>query len=288
MRRVQHLVLGIAVALLVPLQALSAQQSQPASVPLEVAQVLIQGFGLGEGRMPEVRVGTLSEPLEQALHLPAGARVVGSAVFPRSSHSVVALPVPAEATIHQMEEHLLQSGWRRAPRTERGGFVSSPVVEMLPLCRADGASIMLVAGRSREAEQYVSLHFRDDPSYSACERGAPPARFSRLDVIPQLTPPAGALVRGGGSGSGGDRAEAYAEVQTTLGAEALLRHYGAQLAEHGWHGGTELIGEDLAVQMWEWTDAEGVMWQGMMAASTRPEPRRRDVFLRVVQVQPGR
>jgi hypothetical protein len=274
--------------LLIPIPALSAQQTESASVPLEVAQVLIQSFGPGEASMPEVHAGTLPEPLRDALSLPAGARIVGTAVFTRSTHSVVALPVPAEASLRQMEEQLLQSGWTRLPQDdERGGFVATAATASFPLCRADGASIVLLAGRSMETEQYVSVHFRGGAEYSGCQRQGVPAGRSRMEVIPRLVPPSGALVQSSGSGSGGDRAEAYAAVQTELDAEAVLRHYGAQLAEYGWHGGTELIGSDLAVQRWEWTDADGALWQGMLAVSTRPEPRRRDVMLRVVQVQPA-
>jgi len=286
MSGVQRVGIGIALALLLPASAAVAQQREPASVPLELAQALISLMSPGAATLPEVRVGTLPEPLERALRLPPGARIVGSSISPHSSHGVLALPVPAEAAIQEVEEHLLRSGWAPAARVDRGGFLASAATEALPLCREDGASISLFAGRSGEREQYLSVFFHGNPRHSVCQQRAHRPTLPGSPV-PSLAPPPGSLVRGSGSGGGYDRAEAYAEIQTDLVADALLRHYGTQLREHGWRAKTGHSGPDLAVQTWEWTDAEGVPWQGVMVVTHRREPRTRDVLLRVIQVHPG-
>ncbi len=159
-------------------------------------------------------------------------------------------------------------------------------MERVPLCHQDGASLNLNAGPSRSAQQYLSVYFTADPRFSPCQHRAPPPSSRPDGPIPTLLPPPGAQVRGSGVSSGGDRADAHAVILSDLAAEALLRHYGAQLRERGWKPGSEHTGSELAVQTWEMNDSDGALWHGVLVATRRPSPRGRDVFLRVVRVTP--
>jgi hypothetical protein len=66
---------------------------------------------------------------------------------------------------------------------------------------------------------------------------------------PPLTPPAGVLQLGGGSGWSGSSGEITTQLRTTLAPDSILAHYAPQMAAGGWTAeGKPAVVQGLAIQ----------------------------------------
>ncbi|CAN5811852.1 hypothetical protein BH23GEM8_BH23GEM8_09220 [soil metagenome] len=283
MRNALRLFLPLVLLAVVPTMPAVAQEGM---VPMELVQHLVPGFSPGESGMPEVHVGIVPEAVASALALPPGARVLGSVIYPRSSRTVVAFPSPATAAIAAMELRLLSSGWTRLTVERQSGFAGGGMGNSAVFCRGDAERIQIAPGRLAGPDRVMTVLHSTDARFSPCEGRTGTLGSRTSNPIPSLTPPPGARVEGGGSGSGGDRADARATIWTEESASDLVAHYAAQLVEHGWRAGAESSAADHAVRTWTLSDEAGEEWHGILLATTASgDPERRELLLRLIRTE---
>ncbi len=259
--------------------------AQQEMIPLELVQHLTPGFFPGEGGLPQILVGSMPEGVEDLVMATVGNRVIGSAVYSRSSRIVLGLPAPADAVIETMQDRLLAAGWSRPQSEERGGFLDTRSPENSTFCGPDGGTLNVLPGRrTAGGEQVVMIMHNHDTRMTACDPAARPGSVFPANPIPALRPPAGARVQGTGSGGRSDDANARATVRSRLSPQDLVRHYSGQLREHGWTPVAETNAADHATQSWMLTDAEGNGWFGILMAQSAPEEDHRSLWLRIERV----
>ena len=261
-----------------------------ATVPMELAQALLGGYGAPGGGAADLVVGRLPADFPAELALPGIGTVLGGlthgageAQMGRASIAVLASPQrPAEA-LAIYETRLERGGWRRAPGAERrGGFLPAPVSRPGMFCR-DGMFVTVFATPRPAGGSHLRLNLRHPARMSPCDRerrqevrdDAPP---------PMLRAPDGAATLSGGTMSGGPTTrEMSTRLETRLPPAELVAHYAAQLEQARWSLGPLLTAEGVAVQSAQHSDAEGRVWHGLLTAVALPGSNEREVIFRFMR-----
>jgi len=232
-----------------------------------------RGFGFPDDTPTRLLVARLPDPLPVPLPLPDGARVVGSQILGSVATIVLDADLPEDAVLAFYRERLEADGWtlpEQQPGMHGGGFAPTWRTPALVYCRsARGPSLSVQATATEGGPTDVRLNLNTDPRQSPC---APqPYHGGMHDLLPTLTPPAGARQMPQGGGGGSDNYYSNATVRTDLDPAALGAHYAAQLRDAGWTARGEGHEGPVAWSAWTFRDGDGEEWRGLLFALRRPE-----------------
>ncbi|HZS88158.1 MAG TPA: hypothetical protein VFE42_11800 [Chloroflexota bacterium] len=222
---------------------------------------------------PRLLVGRLPEPLPVELPLPDGARVVGSQLRGRVATMILDVDSPAQQVLDFYRDRLLAAGWTEAGQHTgwHGGFTpSAHFGPDLILCRGPrGPSLSVQATDVAGAPTDVRLNLNIDTRQSPCA-----AHFRQRgvnEVLPNLTPPAGAQQMPRGGGGGGNSWHSNATLASTLDLAAIAAHYAHQLRAANWTPKGEGTSGPVAWSSWSFKDESGEDWRGLLFVLRRPE-----------------
>jgi hypothetical protein len=276
MVRVRSIALGCVCAASVA--ALSAQDSSQA-IPTEVVTLLMSaGAGSGAG---ELRPGAPAN--FPAGLFPPGATVNATMVSPARGTIVVATaPKLTTADFARHEDQLVSAGWTSSGPGGVRGFMSSPVMNAISVCR-DMDFVMLTASPREAGGLLIRAALTRDPRRSCV--GRPEMTMFADITIPRLTPPPNSRsVGGGGSSSGMDTMTTSTRLETTLEARAVADHYEKVLVAGGWKVvGRIRDGDDLVLTRFEVPSKAGPPLVGMITVTSMTGSGDQDVFLRIVR-----
>ncbi len=271
-RHCTSLVAALVAALLATALAAAPTGAQRSdSIPRELAEALLGGFG--RVGATSLRVGTASEGFPSSL-IPADARVLGSLTRMTQSTTVLVLPQPEGEVRRVMQDRLAASGFAlfRSPEPPRRGFVSSAMEGYATAgqyCRGD-EGIMLTAMRREPGGTMVWLqHVSERVGGGWCRtreqlaRG--PSLYDNLPV-PALTPPDGFRSEQSGSGGGGDTWSLTARLFGNGSSESVVRHYTEQLVADGWVAMERTQGNDAALQLLRREKDGQLEWSAVLLA----------------------
>jgi len=232
-----------------------------------------RGFGFPDDTPTRLLVARLPDPLPVPIPLPAGARVVGSQILGSVATIVLDADLPEDAVLAFYRERLEADGWtlpEQQPGMHGGGFAPAWRTPALLYCRsARGPSLSVQATAVAGGPTDVRLNLNTDPRQSPC---APqPYHGGMRDLLPTLTPPAGARQMPQGGGGGSDNYYSNATLRTDLDPSVLGAHYAAQLRDAGWTAQGEGHEGPVAWSAWTFQDGDGEDWRGLLFALRRPE-----------------
>ncbi len=233
-----------------------------------------RGFGsFGDDAPARLLVGRLPDPSPVPIPVPDGARVVGSQVLGSVATIVLDVDLPEDAALAFYRERLEADEWTppaQQPGMHGGGFAPTWRGPTLMYCRSTrGPSLSVQATAVEGGPTDVRLNLNTDARQSPC---APqPHHPGMRDLLPTLTPPAGARQTPQGGGGGSDSYYSNATVRTDLDPAALGAHYAAQLRDAGWTAQGEGHEGPVAWSAWTFRDGDGEEWRGLLFALRRPE-----------------
>jgi len=234
----------------------------------------------------ELVVGALPDSLPPTLPLPAGARVIGSALYSRgdrrlSMSAVFDVPEAPPVVLGKYEAELTGHGWTTPEdfRPMHGGFVSSEMGEWRSYREGDQGPDLTAVVRARDggwSEVQLRLNWDAVHRPRRSSHAMPPG----ADLLPRLHAPAGAVMIRGASGGGG---EGHWDTTTTLRSERsvaeLEEHFAGQLIESGW---TRVAGStDAAVGWSTWEVPGDGSWRGVLVVLAVFESAERFLTLRI-------
>ena len=237
----------------------------------------------------EVTLGALPAEWPAFAAPPAQAAIVGS-VTRRRDGALAAIALylenvpPGTETLDQFETSLRGEGWSRFDRPEPGhpgggGFRSAaPMAGTVRVfCRGESDPFLAVqvserAGRSEAVATWDTGlgHHPLREHWAAYGPGGPLGR-----LIPDLAPPEGVPVQGGGGGGSDTEWEIRARALTNMAVTDLAAHYREQLRRAGWTLHDE--GGDGVVRWSRWKLKEDD-YEGMFLVA-EPLPDLRDLTL---------
>jgi hypothetical protein len=256
---------------------------------LELARRLLTSVPFGPA--VELVVGGLPPDLVDALPLPAGARLLGSALSSRETRSstleavfdAAGDPAPVLAGYQRQLQDLGWEMFEAGPGRSHGGFVPRRGDERIMLRHGGRGPVLravAVAGSGQSVDLRVTLDW-EMPRHLA-EWRAP--RDPGEGRMPSLYPPPGVIVhpQGGGGGGGRWRQEAIAETDLTAGE--LEAHFAAQLAQAAW---TRLDGRlEDAVAWSSWQLPGDGDWRGLLFVLALFGTRRRSLWIGIESAGP--
>lgn len=245
--RRSSLCLCVFLAAAASLQAQSAGEPQPGALPREFAEVLLT-YGRGE-----FRIGRMPEDLPAADQLAAGARVIGSVVWPGRSESAIAVREQVAEARRPFEARLLAAGWIERPpsdRAERGFLPPYAEDRSRGFCWPEtDAQLGVNVRRGPGGGSYVLLTYHAPGEGRGCAATplSQPSQTALQSVMPALRPPDGAEITSGSGGGGGDQYETRSTVTSSYTPAQLIRHFQPQLLEQGWSLAEQLSGNEMAL-----------------------------------------
>ena len=224
--------------------------------------------------------GELPSNLSVDIPIPSDAAVIGSLVRYEGTYEQVEIildvPMGRNDVFAFYRDSLKDAGWNETEDFyphERSGFISSVESESVIFCRYEdkGPSIEITAHNLATAAGNVSdvrLHVDTDPRTWRCTKSSfEPYGDDRVEIIPPLESPEGAILGGGSSGGGKGRWQVGADIETELNVSELNTHYQKQLLEADWvlnDGGDT---DTIAWSTWSFTDESGDPWSGFFLVS---------------------
>jgi hypothetical protein len=214
---------------------------QPQSIPYELASALISAGGLSGD--PQILIGSMPEWVVKKLYLPAGARVLGSAFIGTTVVGIASVSTPPEVAAADLRAGLLAHGWKAPPPPPNygGGFRPAPV-NVFPagttrgtLC-GDQEVLTTSAVPQRGVATILTYRLITATGFSTCKPPVMPQGYSR-SPMPTLYNPAAstdARMTGDCSNVMGSSNGTSTTLRTSLAPDAILEHYGKQLADSGW------------------------------------------------------
>ena len=238
--------------------------------------------------------GELPSNLSVDIPIPSDAAVIGSLVRYEDAYEQVEIildvPMGRNDVFAFYRDSLKDAGWNETEDfypPERSGFISSVEPESVIFCRYEdeGPSIEITAHNLARAAGNVSdvrLHVDTDPQTWRCAKSYfKPYGDDRVEIIPPLKPPEGAMLGGSGLGGGEGRWQADADIETELNVSELNTHYQKQLLEADWvlnDGGDT---DTIAWSTWSFTDESGDPWSGLFLVSDAGRENTRFLYLMV-------
>jgi hypothetical protein len=275
-----------------PLGAQGTQEprrlTQPDSIPLELA-VALSATG-GFGAEPQILVGAMPEWVMSKISLPSSARVVGSAFIGTTVVGVVSVALPPAAAIAEAKAALLAHGWTNPPAPpamQSGGFRSAGAAAQvatsstrLTVC-GDPQILSASAMTERGAATTITYRMTTTTGYSPCRLPERDPQIIRVSMPTLINPPgatdAQATTECFPGGMGGTGSSAF--LDTPLTPDALLEHYGKQLADSGWTAGDK---GSFAGRMWTRTDSAGEPVElSILVHTLAPNPKCREATMQV-------
>lgn len=230
-------------------------------------RAILASFTLGPAtEAVTATVGTLPS-LPVNLNLPPSVAVVGSVVRTGNFNTTqlfYAAGATATDLVETVSDQLSAQGFTTpTPMGAPGTVFLSTQADLSILCGPDEDIFvnMGVATLNNTNILQISLNpigLGGDPCSPDSMQGMAPG----YGILPQLQPLAGALVRGSGGSSSGDRISATADIQTGLTTDVVAAHYEDQLEEAGWERLDDTAADAIAWSAWAFSDDDGNDWNG--------------------------
>jgi hypothetical protein len=132
------------------------------------------------------------------------------------------------------------------------------------LCSPDGKFVLYNSTITiGDAEPVLRLSISTAPTIAGPCSTTAYNPYPQVQVLPQLTPPAGAIVQQSGGGGGGNSISAEAEIQSALSGSELAEHYMAQLEQTGWQRVDESATDLVAWSAWHFLDENANRWNAV-------------------------
>lgn len=227
-------------------------------------------------RQPRLFVGALPEHFPIDVPIPEKTRVLGT-LARSAEHVEIVLEsdlVPDECAAFYRTE-LTGRGWNQLDHFGRmGGFTHNQIGphNFLIFCQGeDGASLTLNIAQLEGAVTDIRLHVNLGSEGNPCRRQREMRHHRpRHDLIPLLSPPAGAQQHPGSGGGGDDEWHSQATLKTDLALDVLVQHYHAQLSKGGWTQTDTGTGGPFAWSTWTFSD-EDQPWSGLFFILKKPQ-----------------
>ena len=233
---------------------LLAGQSQPApagaAVPSDLAAALATAGGFRTSADPEILVGQLPAWAASVLQVPAGARVLGSAVSGSSVTAILQVIEFVDSTAVRMNADLRARGWTARPsRPAQGGFrfVDSGPTQGAPLpftlCNGDQMIWAAVGARRGGVSNLVVriATYSPEDGGSPCSRrqwSGPDAGYPTLFNPPGATDARSMRPRSCAEPDIGRAGGTSTSIRTLMNGQEIIAHYEQQLLKQGWTSAT--------------------------------------------------
>lgn len=258
-------------------------------VALELARRLLNHVPFGP--VVELIVGDLPPNLAGDLPLPAGARLLGSALNSWETRrptleAVFDASGDPSAVLAAYQQKLREVGWEAfemGPGLPHGGFVSRRVDEGITLRHGGQGPVLravAAAGDGHSTDLRVTLDW-EMPRHISEWRGPHPHGEGRM---PSLYPPPGVTVRPQGGGGGGGRWRQEASADTDISAGVLEAHFEAQLADAAWIKVDGRVQDAVAWSSWQ-LPGDGD-WRGLLLVLALFGTTRRSLWLGIESAGP--
>jgi hypothetical protein len=262
--------LGASLVVTVAASSTLDAQGAPATIPGPLAAAALSTLAGFFGATPRFVVDRVPPTWPAALSAGSPASVVGGLEMGGLSVAVFDYPTDTAAAFAHYRRVLEAAGWRRgtAP-TPESGFQPTRTATPLPWCR-DSAYLWLEKIESATPTTVIAVQRFSGAGgmfSPACGGGRRTITFRPQITtnVPQLTPPEGAKMLGGGTSSSGETTSLHTTIVSALPVERVIAHYATQLAAAGWQFG-ESATVDGAI-MRRATKAEGEKrWAGLLTA----------------------
>lgn len=279
------------------------QESGDAAVIRELAERLLgvrYPFGPLEAQRARLLPGALPDGLPLDLPLPAGGRLIGSAVQPQgprpgappSGEGIdIVLDIPgSEAEILGFYDDTLGGlGWSVAagPQLHQGGFQPFPMPPSRTFCqspRGPWLSVRVLSEGSGPGD--VRIHVNTATAGPCADQTGAQAGMPRpFRILPPLAAPSGVAMETLGGGGSESRVSSSGIATTTQGAVELERHFAGQFAVAGWVRQDGGVNGPLAWSTWRST-GEGD-WHGLLFVVEEPEHNQRFLHARAETDSPS-
>jgi len=261
-----------------PIATASAQQPAPLrqadNVPIELAMALVASGGFGGE--PQILVGAMPEWIAGRVYVPPTARVLGAAFLGTAVVAVVQLPVASDTVLAEFKRELLKRGWTvppPAPVYAGAGFMPArPAPSIAPPTRltlcGDQQLLTVSSARRGGVVTNVTLRVVGSTGPGPCHLPQMPVSMMR-SPFPTLYAPEGALdarMSGDCSATMMGSMGTGTTLRTGMTADALLDHYGRQLADSGWtsHGDKGSV----TGRLWTRPDSSGAPVEVVVSVTT--------------------
>jgi hypothetical protein len=161
-------------------------------------------------------------------------------------------------------------GWQEPEEIQsrqEGGFLHSNFgtdTNSIFCQQSSGAGLTLQTLPLEGTTTTVRLNISLERERNPCSNLNMRQRHHRMyEMIPSLTPPAGAQQQGGGGGSGSGEAHTTATLKTDLALNVLAQHYADQLSQAGWTKTDAGTSGPTAWHTWHFTSEDQESWSGM-------------------------
>lgn len=240
--------------------------------------LLVSSYKL-QAPSPRLFPGKIPENFPIEIPLPEQSHVLGTLVRSETQVEIVLeSDLPPQEILKFYRTHLVALGWQEPEEIRsrpEGGFLHSdldPDTNSIFCQQSSGAGLTLQTLPLESATTTVRLNISLDRKRNPCASLKMRRLHHRLyEMIPSLTPPAGAQQQGGGGGSSGSN-EAYttATLKTALALDVLAQHYADQLSQAGWTQTGAGINGPAAWHTWHFTEGQEP-WSGMFFILKTPE-----------------
>jgi hypothetical protein len=190
--------------------------------------------------------------------------------------------------LSEHERSLEAAGWTNTTSMSNRGLVSSNMSPSSSSCKGDQYATFSYSQRPAGG-MYIRVSLTTDPRRGSCMPPGlrQPSNFADVNV-PPLAPPEGVRTMMSGSGGSTDRYEQHVRLETTLGPEALVTHYGDQLEKAGWKREARANGDGLAVARYTIVSSTKETIVGVLIATPLPDRTQTDVGLQLFRIDPYR
>lgn len=226
---------------------------------------------------PEIVAGSLPPGMPGSA-VPAGMAVLGGTTSPEGTVAILVAPHPPARAFADYRAELERTGWLSSDVDLLKAYAESAYGRFC----GPGSAVIFASATERAAGGSY-LHVQHSLSMGALCR---PEYLAYLAENPapslSLRAPEGAVIVGGGSGSGGSGVRAAsAQLQTALSAGELAAHYAAQLRQAAWTTTAPAGDGNLVTVTAERRDPRGRTWRTLLAV-TAIAPAQSDVVVRVM------
>jgi hypothetical protein len=218
----------------------SMAQSQPATIPIVVAQAMaFEPSFLGRPQFfdqtPPNWPAALTPPAVKVI----GGGIVGDSTMFRMRVAVFEFSSQSNPRA-VMEGVVARAGYgnppSEPPHSRFGGFAETATPAPAGKYCKGSTLAMFGAVDSARAPLVFAVYVLDgEAGRQTCNPRANELNPGRYPVtVPSLSPPAGVMSIGGGSSWSGSSGQMSSTVRTTMPTDSLLAHYSAQLVAGGW------------------------------------------------------
>ena len=269
-------------------ESASAPDRQAAMIDL-LEHLAGKYWGYSRVGTPRLLPGEIAEQFGDDVPIPESGRVVGSAVWKDSAMLIIDCDLNADETERFYAERLVARGWTIAETDQLPsdrGFTGGGVYQGNGVYFCSGEDRPYIHLQSFYMQRFspggkprtVHLTWTGNSKQSPCSREyrshMQRVRSSRPpEILPELHPPAGAILIPGGTsktgGTNGSCASSSALLLTNLAMSALRPHYDEQLASAGWRRTDREVGGAFAWSGWDFTDNQNA-WHALLTIVGQP------------------